>query len=71
MNTTQRIMIAISFIIITTVAGVSIYYGSPILTEPLQNRFLIVLTRIMTILVTLWVAGFTLNYVVKKLKGVY
>lgn len=72
LNNMQKFGVVISFIMTTIVTGFGIYYGSSFLVEHFQNGFFILITRVTVVIVLLWLAAFTLNYLLQKItKGVF
>ena len=72
LNKMQKISVLISYTITTLSAGICIYYGGALLTERFQNDFLILIIRFTVVMITLWLAIFTLNRILGKItKGIF
>lgn len=72
LNKIQKIGVLISYIMTILIAGICIYYGSSFLTERFQNGFLILAIRFTIVIITLWLAIFTLNCLLQKItKGIF
>ena len=67
LNKMKKIGVLISYIITTLIAGICIYYGGAFLTEHFQNGFLLFIIRFTVVMVTLWLAIFTLNWLFQRM----
>lgn len=68
----QKIGVFISYTMTTLMAGISIYYGGAFLTEHYQSEFLLFIIRFIVVIITLWLAIFTLNWLVQRMtKGIF
>lgn len=72
LNNIQRFGVVISFIMTTMITGFWIYYGSAFLVQHFQNGILIFIIRVIVVIFSLWLAVFTLNYILQKItKGIF
>ncbi len=67
LNKMQKICVVISYIITILSVGICIYYGGALLTERFQNNFLILIIRFTVVMITMWLAIFTLNRILRKI----